>query len=216
MYSPPRWFRLALLSLLLVAISAGVFFRESLQATGLTDIVDDYPAAMPAAFVLVHVAASLIFVPRSVMAVVAGALFGVAWGAVWSTAGAMAGAMTGFLIARFVNADLIAVERVPGVGPLIQRAVDGGWRLVMVCRMVPVLPHALVNYVYGLSRLPTGQYAFGSFLGMLPQTLAFAQLGEAGAAVAGGGIWQRSLLWGGALFALSMIIPRLLPQRWRR
>lgn len=216
MYRPPRWFRLALLAVLLVAIAAGILFRSSLQATRLTDIVDDYPAVMPAAFILVHVAASLIFVPRGVMAVVAGALFGVVWGALWSTAGAMAGAMAGFLIARFVNADLIAPERVPGVGPLIQRAVDGGWRLVMVCRLIPVLPHALVNYVYGLSRLSSGQYALGSFLGMLPQTLAFVQLGRAGVAAAEGGIWQRSLLWGALLLAASMIIPKLLPQRWRR
>lgn len=215
MYRPPFWLRIALLAALLAAIAAGILFRGSLHARWLADVVDDYPAGMPAVFVLVHVAASLIFVPRSVMAVVAGALFGVAWGALWSIAGAMAGAMAGFLIARFVNDDLISPERVPGVGPLIRRAVAGGWRLVMVSRLIPVLPHALVNYVYGLSRLSAGHYALGSFLGMLPQTMAFAQLGDAGAAALEGGLWQRSLLWGVLLLAATMVIPRLLPRRWR-
>jgi uncharacterized membrane protein YdjX (TVP38/TMEM64 family) len=216
MYRPPPWLRLALFAALLAAIAAGVVFRGQLQVGWLADVVDDYPAVMPAAFVLVHMAASLVFVPRSVMAVVAGAVFGVAWGAMWSMVGAMAGAMAGFLIARFVNDGLISPDEAPGIGKLVQRAVAGGWQFVMVSRLIPVLPHALVNYVYGLSRIPAGQYALGSFLGMLPQTLALVQFGEAGAAALGGGLWQRSLILGLLLLAVSMAIPRLIPRRWRR
>jgi uncharacterized membrane protein YdjX (TVP38/TMEM64 family) len=216
MIRPPLWLRLLLLALLLAAIAAGILFRNSLHSAWLADIVDDYPAAMPLAFVLVHVCASLIFVPRSVMAVVAGALFGAGWGALWSISGAMAGALTGFAIARFVNGDLVSVEQVPGIGPLLMRAASGGWRLVMVSRLIPVLPHALVNYVYGLSRLSFGQYALGSLLGMLPQTMAFAQLGDAGAAAFSGDIWQRSLIWGVVFLAASFILPKLVPRRWRQ
>lgn len=216
MFRPPLWLRLLLLALLLAAIAAGVLLRDSLQAAWLADIVDDYPAAMPLAFVVVHVCASLIFVPRSVMAVVAGAVFGVGWGALWSITGAMAGALAGFAIARFVNAGLVSADHVPGVGPLVQRAAAGGWRLVMVCRLIPVLPHALVNYVFGLSRLSMGQYALGSLLGMLPQTMAFAQLGDAGAAALTGQVWMRSLLWAALLLAVSFLLPRFLPRRWQR
>lgn len=216
MFRPPLWLRLLLLALLLAAIAAGVLLRDSLQAAWLADIVDDYPAAMPLAFVVVHVCASLIFVPRSVMAVVAGAVFGVGWGALWSITGAMAGALAGFAIARFVNAGLVSAEHVPGVGPLVQRAAAGGWRLVMVCRLIPVLPHALVNYVFGLSRLSMGQYALGSLLGMLPQTMAFAQLGDASAAALTGQVWMRSLLWAALLLAVSFLLPRFLPRRWQR
>jgi uncharacterized membrane protein YdjX (TVP38/TMEM64 family) len=216
MFRPPLWLRLLLLALLLAAMAAGVLLRDSLQAAWLADVVDDYPAAMPLAFVVVHICASLIFVPRSVMAVVAGAVFGVAWGALWSITGAMAGALAGFAIARFVNAGLVSAEHVPGVGPLVQRAAAGGWRLVMVCRLIPVLPHALVNYVFGLSRLTMGQYALGSLLGMLPQTMAFAQLGDAGAAALTGQVWMRSLLWAALLLAVSFLLPRFLPRRWQR
>jgi uncharacterized membrane protein YdjX (TVP38/TMEM64 family) len=216
MFRPPLWLRLLLLALLLAAIAAGVLFRDSLHSAWLVDVVEDYPAVMPLAFVVVHVCASLIFVPRSVMAVVAGAVFGIGWGALWSISGAMAGALAGFGIARFVNADLVSVERVPGIGPLVQRAAAGGWRLVMISRLIPVLPHALVNYVYGLSRLTVGQYALGSFLGMLPQTMAFAQLGHAGAAALTGQVWLRSLLWAALLLAGSFLLPRFLPRRWRQ
>ena len=43
-----------------------------------------------------------------------------------------------------------------------------------------------------------------------------AQLGDAGAAALSGEIWSRSLLWAALLLALSLLIPKLLPKRWRR
>ena len=171
MFRPPPWLRVALLAAILLAIAVALVFRARAHPEFFADIVADYPAAMPLAFVLLHIGASLVFVPRSVMALASGALFGGVWGGLWSQAGAMAGAMAGFALARYVNADLIHVDDIPRLGPFIRRAESGGWRLVMVTRLVPVLPHALVNYVYGLSRVSTGGYALGSFLGFLPQTI---------------------------------------------
>jgi uncharacterized membrane protein YdjX (TVP38/TMEM64 family) len=211
----PAWLRAVLLGVLVVALGGAIAYRQHVHPEWLADVIDDHPGIMPITFVIVHVAASLLFVPRTMMALVAGALFGTMWGGVWSLAGAMAGAMAGFLIARYVNDDLVRIEDLPRVGPLIVRAEAGGWRLVMVTRLLPVLPHALVNYVYGLSRIPARHYAIGSLLGFLPQTIAFVQLGEAGATLASGTIWNRSLLWAALLVALSLVLPKLLPQRWR-
>lgn len=216
MLRPPTWLRLLLLAILLAATAWSLLNREVLGAAWLADFVDDHPGAMPAVFVLLHVATSLAFLPRGLMALAAGGLFGTTWGCILATAGTMAGAMAGFLVARYVNANMLRAERVPRVGPLLKRAESGGWRLVFVTRLVPILPHSLVNYVYGLSAIPARDYALGTLLGTLPQTIALVQLGEAGATAASGGSWLASLAWGVGLLAASALLPRLLPARWRR
>lgn len=216
MFRPPPWLRVVLLAAILIAIAVALVFRTRAHPEFFTAIVSDYPAAMPLIFVLLHIAGSLVFVPRGVMALAAGALFGALWGGVWSMTGAMAGAMSGFALARYVNADVVHVEDIPRFGAFIRRVELGGWRLVMVTRLLPVLPHALVNYVYGLSRLSAGDYAAGSFLGFLPQTIALVQLGNAGAAAASGGAWVQTMLWAMGLVGVSLVLPKLLPQRWRQ
>ncbi|MBM3628678.1 MAG: TVP38/TMEM64 family protein [Alphaproteobacteria bacterium] len=216
MLRPTTWLRVLLLAILAAATAWSLLNRETLGATWLSDFIDDHPGAMPAVFVVLHVAASLAFLPRGLMALAAGGLFGTFWGCVVATAGVMAGAMAGFLAARYLNASRLRAERVPRVGHLLKRAEGGGWRLVMVSRLVPVLPHSLVNYVYGLSAIPARDYATGTLLGTLPQTVALVQLGEAGATAASGGSWLASLVWGASLLAASALLPRLLPARWRR
>lgn len=215
MFRAPVWLRAVLLGLLVVALGAAIVYRQQVHPEWLADVVDDYPAVMPLAYVVVHVAASLLFVPRNFMAVVAGGLFGAWWGAVISLVGAMAGALAGFSIARYVNADLLRVEELPRVGPLVARAERGGWRFVMVTRLLPVLPHALVNYVYGLTRLSMRDYLLGSLVGFVPQTIAFVKIGEAGVGAMTGGFSAETLLWAAGLLAVSFVIPKLVPRSWR-
>jgi uncharacterized membrane protein YdjX (TVP38/TMEM64 family) len=211
----PAWIRALLLAVIACGIAAAIVYRQNIHPDWLSDVIGDYPEIMPVAYLIVHVAASLLFIPRMVMAVVAGGLFGFMLGGALSLVGAMCGALSGFWLARNINADLVRIEDLPRVGAFLARAADGGWRLVMVTRLLPVLPHALVNYVYGLSRIPFRDYLVGSFLGFVPQTIAFVKLGEAGAELAGGKIWWESLLWAGILLAGSLVLPRLVPQRWR-
>jgi uncharacterized membrane protein YdjX (TVP38/TMEM64 family) len=211
----PRWLRALVVAALCAAIAYGAIHRDALHVAWLTDIVDDHPRIAPMVFVALHVGSSLAFLPRGVMALAAGSFFGVGWGLLWAVIGSMAGAMAGFAIARFTNRGALRAEQAPLIGGLLRRAEGGGWRLVLATRLIPVLPHSLVNYVYGMSRLSGRDFAIGSFLGMLPQTIAFVQLGEAGASAASGEHFVGPLLWGGGLFLLSIVGPRFLPRRWR-
>lgn len=216
MFRLPPWGRALVVAGVLAAIAYVALNRDAMHVEGLTDFIDEHPGLMPAVFVAVHVAASLAFLPRGALALAAGALFGATWGTVWAVVGSMAGALAGFLLARFVNADMLRAERTPMIGGLLRRAETGGWRLVLVARLLPVLPHSLVNYVLGLSRIPARDFVIGSLLGMLPQTVAFVQLGEAGASAASGEHFLGSLVWGAGLLLAAAAVPRLVPRRWRR
>jgi uncharacterized membrane protein YdjX (TVP38/TMEM64 family) len=165
------------------------------------------------AFVIAHMLASLLFVPRSVMAVVASTLFGFWTACFLAIVGATAGALVGFLVARYLNAGLIVPEEMKRIGPSLQRAERGGWRAVALVRLVPILPHAAANYALGLTRLNIGAYTIGSLIGMLPETYVFIQLGVSGRRALDSGAWVEPVLWGLAFVILSFVLPKLLRGR---
>lgn len=209
MYRPPPWLRFGLIALVLggIVISAVIETREP---SWILARLEDFGPLLPAAFIVIHVVASLTFVPRSVMAVAAGALWGFWMACLWSQIGASVGAVAGFLLARYVNAGLLVPEEMRRLGPLLQRAEAGGWRSVMVVRLIPVLPHALTNYALGLTRLSLRDYFAGSFLGLVPHSFAFVSLGMSGRRALEGGAWLEPMLWGFAFLALSILLPKLL------
>jgi uncharacterized membrane protein YdjX (TVP38/TMEM64 family) len=213
MYRPPTWLRIALVILVVSGAAAAAFAERSHDAAWIGNLLDNYGALAPALFIAAHVVASLVFVPRSVMAIVAGTLWGFWVACLWSLLGAIAGATAGFLLARYVNSGLLVPEEMKRVGPLLQRAESGGWRTVTLVRLIPVLPHALTNYSLGLTRLRLADYVVGSSFGLVPHTFVFVNLGISGRRALDGGAWLEPMLWGLAFLALTMLLPKLLGRR---
>ena len=199
--------------LLTIGAVAAWHWAAALDPITITAAIAQYPAA-PVWFVAVHLAASLLLVPRSLLAVVAGMLFGLGWGLVWGELGGVAGAAAGFLIARYINSGLVDLGRVAQFRPVLERAERGGWRAVAVLRLIPIIPHGVANYGLALTRLGLGAYAFGSLVGQLPMTIAYVELGAAGQQVfIGGAGWVAPTLIGLAALSRSLIIPAY--SRWR-
>lgn len=204
------------LALLALGIAAAWRWRGLFDPQALTGAIARNPAA-PVAFLALHIAASLFFVPRTLLAVGAGLLFGAWWGTLWAALGSILGALCGFLIARYLDAGLVARANPARLANLLQRAERGGWRTVAVLRLVPVIPHSLTNYALGLTRVGVGAYAVGSLLGQLPLTIAFVDLGAAGERAFAGGDWRHQVLWptlvGFTALAVSLLVPALLRRR---
>ncbi len=214
MYRPAAWLRIALVVLIVAGTTVALIYRGALDAATIGDRVDDYVGVIPAAFVVAHLLASLTFVPRTVMAAVAGLLFGMWEGTLWAMTGAMAGALAGFWLARYVASDLVVVEDIPRLGPLLRRAEKDGWRLVLISRLIPVLPNSLVNYALGLTQLSSVAYIVGTALGVLPTTLIFVELGVTGRHALGGGEgWGEALMWNIALLAAAIALPWFIRRR---
>ena len=104
MLNPKALTRLAVATAIAGGMALAIAYRGELHLARLQDWIDDYGALMPLAYVVAHVAASLFFVPRTVMAVLAGIMFGSWAGPMWSLVGSMVGAYVGFAAARYVNA----------------------------------------------------------------------------------------------------------------
>lgn len=211
--------RLLVLVLLGAGMAAAWRWRGLFDPAALTGLIAANPAA-PLAFIALHVAASLFFVPRTLLAVGAGLVFGMWWGIVWAALGSVAGGVAGFLVARYLNTGFLDRADPLRLTALFRRAERGGWRMVAVVRLVPIIPHSLTNYALGLTGVRLGAYALGSLLGQLPLTVAYADLGAAGGNVLlGGADWRTQVLWpsliGLSALALSLLIPLLARRRLR-
>lgn len=210
----PRAARVLVLGL--IAVGAVVVWRWRvgfLDPLSITSAIARYPAA-PLGFLAVHIAASLLFIPRTVLAIVAGLLFGSRWGIFWAEIGSVAGAAAGFLVARYIHPGLIDLRGTARMGPIFAWVERGGWRAVALLRLIPVMPHSLANYALGLTRIPLRAYALGSLIGQLPMTIAYVDLGAAGEQLMRGGAgWLEPTLIGLATLALSLAISAHF--RWR-
>jgi len=149
------------------------------------------------------------------LALGAGLVFGMWWGALWAALGSLSGAIAGFLVARYLGGGLAERAGWRRAAGLLQRAQGGGWRMVAILRLVPIIPHSLTNFALGLTGVRLGAYAMGSLLGQLPLTIAYADLGAAGGrALLAGGDWPQAVLWptviGLTALALSLAFPLAL------
>jgi uncharacterized membrane protein YdjX (TVP38/TMEM64 family) len=206
--------------LVLLTVAAGIAatwrWRGEFDPLTLAATVGRSPAA-PIAFLALHIVASLVFVPRSLLGVAAGLVFGLWWGLLWAALGSVVGAVAGFLLARYVHTGLFDRVRWKRFTAVLQRVERGGWRMVATFRLVPVIPHSLSNYALGLTRLRLGDYALGSLLGQLPLTVAAVDLGAAGGrAMRGAADWMLPTAIGLAALALTVVIPAMVRRQARR
>jgi uncharacterized membrane protein YdjX (TVP38/TMEM64 family) len=214
--------RLVAVALLAAGIVAAWRWRSLFDPLALTGLIGSNPMA-PLAFLALHIVASLLFVPRTLLALGAGLVFGMWWGTLWAALGSLAGAVAGFVTARylgsgFIDRAILARSAGPSrLAALINRAEHGGWRMVAVVRLVPIIPHSLTNYALGLTGVRLGAYAVGSLLGQLPLTIAYADLGAAGGQVLlGGADWRHQVLWPSLIGLVALVLSLLIPVVARR
>lgn len=134
----------------------------------------------PLVFVLLYAAATVGFVPGSLLTLAGGLLFGLFWGTVWVFLGANLGASAAFLIARFLARGQVE-KRLAGNEAFarIDKAVGKeGLKIAFLLRLVPFFPFIWLNYGLGLTGIRFRDYLLASF-GMLPGTFLYVYYGKA-------------------------------------
>ena len=205
--------RFLIFGLLAVGGGAAWQWHSVLEPIAISATINRYPAA-PLWFTAAHIAASLLCIPRTLLAIVAGLSFGMVWGIFWAALGSVAGAIAGFLVARCLTSGLINLKPSTRAGPILDQVHRGGWRAVALLRLIPVVPHSMANYALGLTRLRVGEYAVGSLIGQLPMTIAYVDLGAAGdRLMLGGAGWLEPTLLGIAALGVSMLVPAIVRRK---
>ncbi|HEY3784399.1 MAG TPA: TVP38/TMEM64 family protein [Steroidobacteraceae bacterium] len=140
-------------------------------------------------FGVVYIVATVFLVPVSVLTIVAGLAFGLAIGFPLVVISATIGATLAFLVARYLVHERVEslVATRPGFKAVKAALSEGGWKIVGLLRLSPVVPFNLQNYFYGVTDVKLGEYVPATFFGIMPGTLLYVYLGAAGKVASGGG-----------------------------
>src|SRR6266478_855258 len=113
--------RLVVVVLLAAGIVAAWRWRSLFDPLLLTGLIGDNVLA-PLAFIAMHIAGSLCFVPRTLLALGAGLVFGMWWGILWAALGSLAGAVAGLLVARYLRSGFTDRAESVRLAALLKRA----------------------------------------------------------------------------------------------
>ena len=126
-------------------------------------------------YVGLYIVAVVAAVPGLPISIAGAAIFGAFKGVILVSIGSTLGASLAFLIARYLARDAI-YRRLSGNDKfrrLDRLTEQHGAVIVAITRLVPLFPFNLLNYGYGLTRIPFWTYAFWSWLCMLPGTIVY-------------------------------------------
>jgi uncharacterized membrane protein YdjX (TVP38/TMEM64 family) len=144
-----------------------------------------------AQFWIAYVTCEMLGVPALPLTMSAGALFGVAKGTVLVSTAGVTAAGAAFLTVRYtgirgrISAMLASNTRWAAIDRALGR---NSFRVITLLRLSPLMPFSLSNYAYGLTKLQFWPYLAGSWLGMLPGTVAYVSAGSVGREVVAHGV----------------------------
>lgn len=130
---------------------------------------------------LMYTALEIVALPALPLTVGCGFLFGPVKGTAIVSASSTLAAALSFLISRYALRDYISnLAKNNSKFRAVDRAVSKeGFKFTLLLRLSPIFPFALSNYLYGLTSLKFRPYILGSWLGMLPGTIAYVSGGAA-------------------------------------
>jgi uncharacterized membrane protein YdjX (TVP38/TMEM64 family) len=179
----PAWGRLALFALAIGALAALWRFTPLAEVASAEQVVGwakDFGAAWwaPLLIMAAYTPACFVMFPRPLITLASVMAFGPWLGFAYSMSGIIGAAVVTYIAGRRMRRD--TVRRL--AGPKIERMVDvlrkHGLLAMSLLRLVPIAPFFVVGIVAGAVRLKLWHLAAGTFIGMLPGTLAATIFGD--------------------------------------
>ncbi|CAL5227531.1 g10520 [Coccomyxa viridis] len=173
--------RVALFLLLVAAILvATLVFHVQDHIGDILDWIEEHRVAGSVSFVALYALFTVLPVPASVLSLGAGAIFGLVPGTILVWSGATIGLVGCLFVGRCLLREWVAslANKYP-VWQAIEGAIrDEGWKMVMLLRLSPILPFALLNYGLSVTPISAWTYTWASAVGIIPGTLLYVYLGS--------------------------------------
>ena len=194
-------------------VAAGIFLDVNTYLRQLLDWIREQGIVGVVIFAVVYIAATVLFVPGSILTLGAGFVYGVVWGSVYVSIASTIGATAAFLVGRYLARDWVAskVEGNPRFQSIDRAVGDEGWKIVGLTRLSPIFPFNLLNYAYGLTRVSLRDYFLASWIGMFPGTVMYVYIGSLAGSLATVGAEERArttgewILYGVGLVATVVV-----------
>jgi uncharacterized membrane protein YdjX (TVP38/TMEM64 family) len=130
------------------------------------------------------------------------------------TAGGSAGALGAYLFARRMTRVGAAGARGHQAFALLER--QGDFLTLLALRVLPGMPHSVINYAAGILRLPLARFVPATALGLAVKSYLYSSAVEAaGGSASAADLLRLEVL--GPLFAIAflLVLGRLAQRRWR-
>ncbi len=206
------------LGLMVFSIGAICLYRftslkELLTPQTLDAVLDASGFWAPVVFMVFEALAIILFVPASILIVLAAGLFGAYWGFLYAWMGAWVGAGCAFGVGRTLGRDFVAAI----IGDRLKKYDDAieknGFTAVLYIRLLNA-PFTPMNYGLSLTRLHFKDFVIGTGLGIMPSIFAFTFLSGMVRDAWISGKWSDLISFrvflGVVLYAFSFFIPLIL------
>jgi uncharacterized membrane protein YdjX (TVP38/TMEM64 family) len=168
----------------------------------------------PLILIAVYAVGCLFPLPASVFVLAAGAIWGWKLGAAYALTGGVIGALGAYAIGRFLGEGML--DRFGSMGRAVTRQFDqSGLKSMIVLRLIPGPPFALINYGAGVTGVRMRDYFWGTLIGAAPAHVVLAYSADAlfrGTMTQGEVL--RTIAIVGALLICVIVVPSLLKKRF--
>ncbi|MFW6337753.1 MAG: TVP38/TMEM64 family protein [Alkalispirochaetaceae bacterium] len=169
-------------ALLIIGAAVWLSVEYDLQGTlrDLLSWVEGQGAVGVITFIVAYIAATVLFIPGSILTLGAGFVFGVLEGVAYVSVASTLGATFAFLVGRYIAREWVSkkIAKNPRFSALDRAVSREGWKIVGLTRLSPIFPFNMLNYGYGLTGVSLPSYFFASWIGMLPGTVMYVYLGS--------------------------------------
>jgi uncharacterized membrane protein YdjX (TVP38/TMEM64 family) len=149
-----------------------------LYRADLAEYVDHHTVGMALLFAAAYMAMVMFSLPGAlVMTVTCGFFFGSIVGACLVVVGATCGATAIFLIAKTALGDPLRARAGPALLKMEAGFQESAFNYLLVLRLIPLFPFFLVNLVPAFLGVGLRNYVLATFIGIIPGTFVFAQVG---------------------------------------
>ena len=154
-----------------------------LTAENIQKVISPFGIFAPVMYVLAFSVLPIFIIPASIMDMAGGLLFGLIKGSILAIIGSMINYTICFWAARkFLRSSVqnIVDEKLSDDWKRRLEHADGkeGMLILVVARLMPLIPTTIISYAFGLSTMSYGKFMLGSIVGLIPNLMAFTNLGE--------------------------------------
>lgn len=171
-----KWLKLIIIAFVLIGL---IFAARSFELDKYLSEIQSWILAQgilaPLIVIILYVIATVLALPGSALTIMAGAILGSLVGIIVVLIGATLGASLCFLISRYIARGY--VENILGDNEKFQKldrlTEKNGIIIVAITRLVPIFPFNLLNYGFGLTKIPFRVFVLWSAICMLPGIILY-------------------------------------------
>lgn len=165
--------------IMIIVIICSLFFIFSdqilqLDEEGIRGYIDSFGAWGPIVYMIMF----SVIPSGAVIAIAGGMTFGFYHGSVYTLIGAVIGSSLAFYISRFLGRAALEKRFNPKIKDIDEHIRRGGFLMILILRLIPIVPFNLVSYGAGLANIGFKDYFAATLIGIIPGVLVFTSFGD--------------------------------------